>query len=395
MKAITRYLYYFLLITLPYFSFLAAMTRLPFGLFANIFLLIIVAFTFIKGVNVREWLLFIFLSFFLLVIIVLKKLAFDIGLGEMNGSRYYLIVFLYYYITVWLIVNGELKLDFLFNNIVINSLLQALFGISHYIFFPTFNIYPLFLHGVDLDDFTIAGGMTRESGLLGNASVYANFLLLGLFLILNRMLVKKDHGVIKYLYCFILLFGIFLSRSRFPIFFALLALGLFCFKSISFKKFALIFIIIFVVMFGAVKYIFKGYEMKDILFFENRALKYKTAYSILKADIRYDIIGTPRKILQASEDPASVFSDNAYLEIALNCGIPFAIIYYILFFRIFLLSSNNFKSYFFIFYMLSLLFMTNCMGWNYWILYIFPVYFILVGEEAVKSGKFLIKPYKE
>ena len=148
-------------------------------------------------------------------------------------------------------------------------------------------------------------------------------------------------------------------------------------------------------MFGAVKYIFKGYEMKDILFFENRALKYKTAYSILKADIRYDIIGTPRKILQASEDPASVFSDNAYLEIALNCGIPFAIIYYILFFRIFLLSSNNFKSYFFIFYMLSLLFMTNCMGWNYWILYIFPVYFILVGEEAVKSGKFLIKPYKE
>jgi hypothetical protein len=141
MKAVIRYLYYFLVIALPYFSFLALITHLPFGLFANIILLLIVVLTLLKGVNAKDWLLFLILSIFLLAIIVLKKIVFDIRLNEMISSRYYLIVFLYYYVTIWAIVKGDLKFDFLYKIIVINSLLLAFYGIVHFLFFPQFNIY--------------------------------------------------------------------------------------------------------------------------------------------------------------------------------------------------------------------------------------------------------------
>jgi hypothetical protein len=399
MNALLRYLYYFLIIALPYFSFLAILTGLPFGLFANIILLIMVIISLSKGVNVKNWLLFLILSLFLLAIIFFKKITFDIGLREMAGSRYYLIVFLYYYISIWLVVNGALKLDLIFKLIIINSLIQALFGIAHNFIFPSFNITMYFMHGADLDSFMQASGMSRETGLLLNSNAYGNFLLLGLFLIINKMFNRKDHNLLMYLFCFILLLGIILSRSRFAIAFSLLATGLYilkfgfnAFKTKSYKQLIFIIIIIPFIMWGGLKQINKAFDRS--YFFENRALKINTALTIMKSDVRYILIGAPQEIHsnQIGDDPHSVFSDNSYLETALKSGVPFAVFYFVLFFSIFFLSRTNFKSYFFIFYMLSLMFLTNCMGWNYWILYVFPVYFILVGQDAVIAGKFLIRP---
>jgi hypothetical protein len=389
MKIFLRNLYYFLLIALPYFSILAKISHLPFGLFANLILVIIVVITLLKGLNVKDWLLFLVLSFFLLAIIICKKVVFDINLGEMIGSRYYLIIFLYYYVTIWLIVNGDLKLDFVYKVIVINSLFMALYGIAHFLLFPSFNIYLLFLQGVDLENFIKIGGLFRETGFMFNANVYANFLLLGLFLVINKMDVKNDQNIIMYVYCFILLFGIFLSQSRFATAFSILVFGLYCFKLNSLKKLILVIIMIPLTTLAVMKLVNKTFDRH--YFFEDRAVKNKIALSIMKSDTKYDLIGAPQKVLVATDDDYNTFSDNAYFEIALNCGIPFAVFYYILFISIFFLSANNFKSYFFIFYMLSLLFLTNCIGWNYWILYIFPVYFILIGKDAVISGKSLIK----
>jgi hypothetical protein len=391
LKAISRSLYYFLFTAIPYFTIIATFSGLPLGLFANLVLVIIVLVSLTYGVSIKDWKWILVLCMFIALILLLKKIVFNIGYGEMLSTRYYVITILYYYVTLWLLVNGEMNLEVIYKSILVNSLFQALLVIVLFFFFPNAEFETMFYKDKELNDFLIAGGrLGGPAGLLGNANVFANFLLLGLFVLLNRMDSQKDQKIYLYLFALILILGIIVSKSRFATGFALLAFGLFSIRLNSVKKIIITVCIVVIGITAGLKYINNVFNRS--YFFEDRALKISSFLYIMKSDLKYVLIGAPQKVhaQQITDNPVSVFSDNSYMEIALKSGVPFALFYFVLFFSIFFMSGNNPKSYFFIFYMVSLLFVTNCMGWNYWIFYVFPVYFILVGKDAVISGRYLI-----
>ena len=123
--------------------------------------------------------------------------------------------------------------------IIINVIVQAVFGIIHTYYFPHI------VTGIALDDSGVGlyvveqgEGGYRENGMLIGANVFGNFLTAGVFLMLYTLKKKSIQGKLFLLVSiFLTIWAIYLSGSRYALSMALFICLFYFFKSIPARYF--------------------------------------------------------------------------------------------------------------------------------------------------------------
>jgi len=300
---------------------------------------------------------------------------------EISSIRSIIVIPLYYYISKWLIHRKIITLEKIGVYVVGNAAFQAIFGILSFLLFPDF-INSFLTRGMSIEEINFAGGFKHEAGLLMNTNVYANFLLLGLFVLLMQKKQEKQKAQ-KPIMAILSLFGIFVSQSRFAIGIAILFVVLHAIKKLSFRKILVITLLAFATIPVFLPHVKKAFDRG--YFLEDRFRKIEIATTIFANNKPLSFfVGVPHEEIaeRHGDNLMDVFSDNSFFSIILMYGLLFAIIYFIIILSpIFRDIRNDAFCVFFIFYLLTILFITNCVFWNFFFLYVYPIFWIFVDRN--------------
>jgi hypothetical protein len=381
-KNTLSFLYYFLILAIPYFSIIAELTGFSLGIVVNILVFLMLLLFICIHISARDILLLSIILILLIFIILLRNIVYKITFEEISSLRYIFNIPLYYYIFKWLNDKHIINIEKLGRYIVGNTIFQAIFGICSFLFFPKF-INNILIKGKTYEEIRLAGGYSHEAGLLVNSNVYANFLVLGLFVYLIQAHWKDQKIYQRIITIILFLFGIVVSQSRFAIVISILFVAIFIIKKLSPNKIIAIFLLVLTVsgiFFPLINKAFKrGYVIKD------RVNKIGIAIKIFENNMPLSyVIGVPADDIskQYGDNFIDYFSDNSYFSVILSYGLLFAIFYFIVILLPFFLHRRKKIIYlFFIFYLLTILFITNSIFWNYFFLYIYPVFWIINNKK--------------
>jgi len=275
--------------------------------------------------------------------------------------------------------------------VVTNAFIQAVIGIVHYNFFSNIitgsELVPEGQLYIVLEEFMYL----REPGILESASLYANMILLGIFILgFNR---KKDMTsiriVINILMVMIMVYGISLSHSRYPAIVAFVFCGyIFLGYAKTYFKFNFITVIILSVSILVVSQSFSKYIYPEIdsmltrLSYEGmgvRIMKNQMAMAVMLDSYTNLLIGADAGYIGAVQsDEGLGISDNSFLALGMNLGL----IYFLFMLAIvcFLLVNTvkiNFRGLFLLAYFTVNLFLTNSVYWDIYLLYFFATMYAI------------------
>ena len=386
-EKISVFLYGLLILLIPYFSFFAEISGLPLGFMANVWVLLIVILILCKPIPVKDLSVLFILVFLAITILVLRTFIYEVDKDELLHIRHIVVIPLYYYIFKWLKNRNAIDFNKIKNIIVANSIFQSIFGILSFLFFPNF-IISVITKGKTIEEIQMSA-IGNEAGLLMNSNVYANFLVLGLIVFLSQK--QWNKSTLKELIVIILLlFGIIVSQSRYAIGIALVFLVIYTVKKLS----PIVILTVALLMLTVGSIIFFPYIKKAFdrgYFLEDRLRKLEIATTIFENNKPFSfVIGAPNEEIgkKYGYNLMDIFSDNSYLSVILYFGLFFAIIYFsIVLFPFVVNMRNKIFCLFFIFYILSIMFITNCIYWNYFFLYLYPIFWILNNKTEVQTSK--------
>ncbi|MBI3804166.1 MAG: hypothetical protein HY282_10440 [Nitrospirae bacterium] len=265
------------------------------------------------------------------------------------------------------IVEGAGNLESITWAVLLTCLIQAILGILHAHFFSYINI------NVEDLEFFFDAERTREGGTLG-ASIYANFIVCGMFLLVARKsnLSSIRYAVFENVAILAMLYAITLSGSRYPMICAFLLTCIFLSKSLSnWRQMAALFGLV-----AVISYFFlankEGLEFHSILRFSEdsggRLDKLLLPLMLLSDRFIHFLIGAPSALIEAtfSEDGLGI-SDNSYMLMSLQFGTVFAICWFTFFIHLLRRNALNRFSFLFMIYVLVGLGLTNGILWEPWV----------------------------
>lgn len=263
-------------------------------------------------------------------------------------------------------VQGEKNQAWVLGAVLLTCLTQAVLGILHAHFFSHINI------NVETLEFFLEAERTREGGTLG-ASIYANFIVCGMFLLAtkNSRLSFGGYGVFENIAILIMLYAVTLSGSRYPILWAFLLTVVFMFRSLSnWKQTAVLLGVVFM-MTSFVLLKEEGVELYGIFRFSEdaggRLDKLVLPLMLLFDRFLYFLIGVPSELIAGtfSEDGFGI-SDNSYMLMALQFGALFAVVWFFFFINLLRRNVANGFSSLFMIYILIGFGLTNSILWEPW-----------------------------
>lgn len=257
-----------------------------------------------------------------------------------------------------------------------SCLIQAVIGLLHTYFFPY-----IFL-GLNPDSlFKIVRGVgaMREAGTLLSASLYANLILLGIFILINSYKKWRLPRLAVHILMFILIWGVAISASRWPFIIAVFLLILYFKKLLLSKK--IVSILLIILFFGIFLPNIFIYMAQKVATGEvaSRIAKYHVALSSLLESSSNFLVG-PTFGRTNTDIDATSFSDNSYLLLMITFGVPFICLFLFLFSHIIRKTISINRNYFILLYFLITLFVTNSILWDVWLFYFFAALYGLQLE---------------
>lgn len=267
-----------------------------------------------------------------------------------------------------------------------NCLIQAIIGIvNHYFFSHILTGSEAYIGANEFYKIVEVGtGGQREPGILLSSSLYANFILLGVFLLVSSCRTWKLPRLFEYILLLVLVWGIWLSGSRWPFLGSMLFLVLYFKRLPSLKKITFIPIIILAGFF------LQEYFMSIIrrLVTEGttvRLSKYSIALSALFENSSNFLFGPSLNRMGMSVNGIT-FSDNSFLTLMITFGIPLTFLF-LLFFMYLMQRTISLKgNHFLLFCFLGTLFLTNSILWDMWLFYFFATLYSLQPEFQSKPA---------
>lgn len=263
--------------------------------------------------------------------------------------------------------------------IQVNSIIQAALGVIHYYFLP------FIITGTE--EISRTGRLfaidyshpifTRENGILGNASIYANVLLVGLFLVVN----EKKRGIqllAQWAAVFILLWGTILSGSRLPALVASTLAAYFFIKNSSFVAVGFAAIISAITLKFAserILYLLSRFSSEGN---EIRQEKNALGWEMYTSDPIHAFIGAPRALLASGKTISGYyFSDNTFIYYLLTSGLIFSSIWFCYFIYQCTKKYKSPQAWVLLAYFFGCIWFTNGVLWDLWVLYLFSSLFVL------------------
>jgi len=347
---------------------------------------IILAFLFINKITKSlGWKIILILSMGLLFV-PLKILLGYLKINQVQGMRCFFSIPLFWSLYRVFVIKDDIKNKVL-KIIIYNCFFIAIFGIIHFFFFPE-----ILINRVDtaaLNIYSIPGHYS-ESAFFGNPSYYSAILVVGL----TAIYLSKCKNLLYSLMFIVIFFGIGISTSRLAIIFSIIFLVLFLKNLISGKHLltviVLLIIILVVSIFFESIYFLKAFEYgigklriktliseKNIISWINeimpkRVTKSEIGLKSLFFNTSNFFFGTSELKYLCKGDTS--FSDNSFIFICLNYGMPLGILWiFIVLLKIvpIRLLKGKYIIIFSFFYANFLL--TPSVYWDLWLLYVLGI----------------------
>lgn len=274
--------------------------------------------------------------------------------------------------------------------VVIQGLLVAATRSINFYFFPSYMVS--YEDNVSGEAFINTQGDVTRDLLLGSSSS-ANHIVCGMFIVL----VLQKYNLLKLgLATFILIqFFMMLSTlntlSRFPIFVAIVffALSMFQKKLFSIKN------IMYFALAGVLMFIFTSWlgigELELSERFSDdaggRFEKFVLMFTLVQNSVTDFLIGSSSALVLSTAINSYTISDNSYVLVATTFGVPFALVYFMFLFNIFLKIKLDKLSLLFIFYIAAELGVTNSILWEPWTFTAFFVFSITSYYGRLSSNE--------
>lgn len=262
-----------------------------------------------------------------------------------------------------------------------NCFIMAVIGIVHTYIFP--NV----LLDTPNGSFKVVApemGGQREAGLLINPSPYANFILLGGFLLINSYKRWKLPRFFTHILMFLLLWGGVISASRWPFIVAILLFVSYL-KTLFFSKKTISILLIILFLLSFLPSVFIQMTQKVATHsLMGRIIKYRAAIDSLLDNFSSFLVGPFFGAADTSEAITS-FSDNSYLLFVITFGVPFFCLFVFLFLHIIRKTISINKNYFILIYFFITLFVTNSILWDIWLFYFFATLYSLQWSSSVED----------
>ena len=299
------------------------------------------------------------------------------------------------YLLVALAIIKTAGRDIVSKIIVINAFIQSIIGIIHHHFIPHLITGHPSLHPGQLYIYIEGLGPFREPGILISASLYANIILLGIFIIGFNLIRKLDYGSI--IMGIFMLYGLSLSGSRLPSIVAFIFLIVILIRVVynfynknNLKK--ILFSALFVVILFIFMYLFIFPEINSMsMRFTNeglgvRNIKNNLALSIIFENFQNFYFGTKTSYINSIASPEGVgISDNSYLAIWLKFGIIYlSLLFIVMSLLIFSRVKLSFGVIILVGYFMTNLFLTNSIYWDLYLLYFFATLFV-INDMAITN----------
>lgn len=307
------------------------------------------------------------LSLIVVVIFVIRDIAYSEN-RSIADFRYTILPFVFF-MTIFRIATTEKALRFLALALIISSLLQSIFVIVHTHFFP--NVQTIF--NPDTQDVRLIYDAVRtRRGLIG-ASINANQILCGMFI--TYVFLRRDNAFWRNMFFFgiilLMLYAIGISGSRYPMAFAFILTFLavlHLFRSIESVFMLVIIAFCFLVVFLSSS----GLELFMLLRFHedywSRLDKFILSFALLSESFQNFFIGASSAVIASTYSKTGfLVSDNSYWLIALQFGVPFALVFFFSLIRkLWVRRSSQIYKLFFVYLLLGLG-ITNCLLWESWV----------------------------
>lgn len=294
---------------------------------------------------------------------------------------------------VWHVKNDSFAIRFFSYAITIQAILVAVVRSINYYFFPNVMISYDVSGLVSEAFFNTDGSLTRD--LLLSSSMSANHIVCGMFVLLALM----KNNVVKLSASFFFLIQLFFlisslnTLSRFPI---TIAIFLFCLTLLHLKLTSIkniLYIILIAIVLLSLTYLV---ELNLFGFWERfgedgggRADKLQIVLQLTLNSALDFLIGSSVTLIQSTVINGVIFSDNSYGQIAIQFGIPFAFLFFILLlYGFFKIKSDN-LSLLFLIYVFIGLGITNCILWEPWVFTAFVGFGITSYYGRFKSPGYL------
>lgn len=318
-----------------------------------------------------------FIMLLALIIISIRYWLYAEGIHKIFLYRIILMPLLYCGVAYYYLREGAKK-EIVKKIIFCSCLIQAVIGLLHtylasYIYLGLSSDRPLL----------IVKGATalREVGTLMNSSLYANFILLGIFILINSYKKWGLPRLVEYTIMLVLIWGVTISGSRWPFVVAILLLILYFKKLLLSKKIiSVLLIIIFLGMFLPNIFILMAQQVAtgEVA---SRIVKYHLAVSSLLENSPSFLVGPFFGRTNTTIETTS-FSDNSYLLLMLTFGVPFICLFLFLFLHIIRRTISINRNYFILLYFLITLLITNSILWDIWLFYFFAALYSLQPEPS-------------
>lgn len=341
------------------------------------------------------------LLLFLCSILVFRTLLIDLSISEnikeilKNTMSSRISITLILYLLVSLVIIKKAGRDTISKIIVFNAFIQSLIGVIHHHFFPSLITGQPETHPGRLYAYMEGVGPFREAGTLVSPSLYANIILLGLFILGFNLLRNVEYRSI--IVSVFMLYGLSLSGSRLPGIIAIVFLITILIKVLmsTFNKNNLIKIFLLttflLVVFSSI-YVFVYPEIDSLINrfksdgFSARAIKNNLAISVIFDNFQNFAIGThSSNFTQIESIEGYGISDNSFLSLLLTFGAIYSVL---LFFIISLLIVHrvnlSLRVIFLLGYFMTNLFLTNSIYWDLYLLYFFATLFV-INDQKLKN----------
>lgn len=246
-------------------------------------------------------------------------------------------------------------------------------------------------------------GGGRISGTLVSANLFPDFILLGAFILISSHVKWRLPHFVKIVLLLIFTLVITYSNSRLPFCVVIIVLliafkNAFLAKKNYFAKTLIIAIIVITIFFGSLwlpnaaqntisRTLNPGPDL--------RLIKYKLGLSnVLESVFRGVLIGPSieerSNRIMIIRDEGIAFSDNSFITLMRLSGVLFTLLYLLFFVSIIKKNYYIKGNYFLLFFIVSVLFFTNSILWDFWIFFVFATLYSLQPQQKIK----IIEPKK-
>jgi hypothetical protein len=226
----------------------------------------------------------------------------------------------------------------------------------------------------------------RESGTLGNATVFSNYIILGFFL--NVLLGMRSEHKRTLLLCYatLLIMGValLLAGSRYPLIIAVMLLLIYSGRNMSLRR-AVLFWAITLALSATWLWQFAAGIIDRSLSDPaggGRLEKTLLGLRLVGAQFSHLMFGVPLELISSAETSGGFsISDNSYVMVLLNFGLPFTVLWLISLYKVLrrtvCIRSNGML----LLYFVLGIGITNGILWDVWVLTYFAALFCLERES--------------